>query len=393
VTGVRGRPSEWIGRAVVVLATTAAVAACPKVPVQTGAMESAPNIIVSADQLQLQAYELGRQMSARIVVAADSVLAATTDLAVRRHAIEWKVTGVPLAQEAAVRNDPLVAAVDLAAFSVQQQDFFTTGAGKDLFGPQQRMAVDATARMRDDALALLRRASRGGELNPQAVDRIAAWARAHPIAGPDFQRASILDSDWQAIGVSTGSLAGTVGNMDRTLRLVQLRLGYINETMGDQMRWNAQLIGFDALESSRGDSLYVAGSTALRNVGAFTGGAPDLIAHERAALLAGVDRERVAALAEVDRQRVETLRELDRQRDSIFALVERERARLMDDVRGERVAAVAAADSITARAIDHAAAALVRAVWKLGVAVLGLALLITFIAFYARRRWRVRMAQ
>src|ERR1700751_2846229 len=76
---------------------------CPEVPTQTGAMEAAPNVTVSARELELQAFALGRQMPARIVIAADSILAASTDPAARRHALEWKVGGVPLVQEAALR--------------------------------------------------------------------------------------------------------------------------------------------------------------------------------------------------------------------------------------------------------------------------------------------------
>ena len=48
-------------------------AGCPKVPTNTASMEQAPNVDVSADLLQLRVYEAGRDASATIIAAADSI--------------------------------------------------------------------------------------------------------------------------------------------------------------------------------------------------------------------------------------------------------------------------------------------------------------------------------
>jgi type II secretory pathway component HofQ len=94
-----------------------ALAACPKVPTQTASMQAAPNVDVTADQLQVQVYSMGQRFSSMLAMAADSISSVSGDPLVQRRALRWKLAATPLVQEASLRDDPLVAAVDLAAFS------------------------------------------------------------------------------------------------------------------------------------------------------------------------------------------------------------------------------------------------------------------------------------
>ena len=113
-----------------VAATALAVGACASVPTRSAAMQSSPGVTLSANELQLRDFEMGRNLSARIAEAADQIIAQSTDPAGRRNAMLWKISAVPLVQEAALRNDPQIAGMDLLAFSMQQVDYFTTGSGR-----------------------------------------------------------------------------------------------------------------------------------------------------------------------------------------------------------------------------------------------------------------------
>ena len=351
------------GRALVGGMLAALSAACPKVSPNTAAMEQAPNVALTADQLQLRVYEAGREASAVIVAAADSIERAAGDPAVRRRALQWKISAVPLVQEASLRNDPLVAGVDLAAFAVQQAQYFESGDGRDAFGSQQAIALNASRRVQSDVVAMLRRSTISGELRAGFADTVVLWAARHPIHGPYLIRESVLGSNWDALGVSGTSLVAMVSTMDRTLRGITLRLGALNETLAEQMRWNAQLMTDDALASPRGDSLFATGTGALRSAGVLADSMPSLIARERIALLAGVDRERALALADVDRQRVATLRDLTVERLALEATIDAQRKALMADVRAERIATMLAVDSLARRTIDRSASAVSGIVW------------------------------
>src|SRR5271170_3037608 len=131
-------------RSAMAVAVLLPIAACLKVPAKSGAMAFAPNVDIGADQLQLQVYEMGRLFSGDIVRASDSIAVETTDPHVRQRALMWKLDGIPLVQEAALRDDPLIAELDLAAFVDQQQAYFTSGDGREAFGAQQPVAVNAS---------------------------------------------------------------------------------------------------------------------------------------------------------------------------------------------------------------------------------------------------------
>lgn len=373
-------------RALIGVVLAGALAGCPKVPVSTGAMEQAPNVNVSADLLQLRVYEAGRDASATIVAAADSIESLSPDPAVRRRALQWKISAVPLAQEASLRNDPLVAGVDLAAFTIQQAQYFETGDGHAAFGPQQTIAVNAALRAQVDVVTSLRRSLTGGVLSPGFADTLQIWASRHPIRGPYLSRESVLGSNWDALGVSGTSVVAMVSTMERTLRGITLRLGTLNETLAEQLRWNAQLMTDQAFTSPRGDSLFSTGTGALRSAGLLADSAPSLIARERIALLAGIDRERVLALADVNRQRVETLHALTAERLALEAVIDAQRKALMADVRAERVATMLAADTLAQRAIDRSASAVSRVVWEAAIAFFLIAILVAGGTLYVTGR-------
>jgi hypothetical protein len=340
------------------------LAGCPKVPTGTASMQQAPNVDVTADQLQLQAFAMGHEVNGTIAATADSILNATTDVGVRRRAMLWRLNATPLVQEAALRNDPLVAVVDLAALTEQQSDYFTTGDGKNAFGTLQPVAVGASQQMQRDVVALMARSMKNGQLPPRFTERLADWTAKHPITGPDFQRESILGADWQALGATDQSLTGTVANMDRTLRGLALRLSYLNETLSAQLRWNAQLLTTEMMNSPRADSMLRPGTSTIRALGDLATGAPDLIARERVAVLAGVDRERVLALSDIDRQRVETLRALTGERLAITTTLDSERVMVVAALDKQRVAALVGVDSVARAQIGHAEAAATRLLWE-----------------------------
>jgi hypothetical protein len=344
--------------------------ACLNVPAKSGAMAFAPNVDIGADQLQLQVYEMGRLFSGEIVRASDSIAVETTDPSVRQRALMWKLDGIPLVQEAALRDDPLIAELDLAAFADQQQAYFTGGDGRAAFGAQQSIAVNASHEMVTQLAAAVLRTTKNGQVSEKAVDQMHTWVAQHPLVGPSMQRQSILGADWDPLTAANGSISETVVSMNRTLRLVTLRLGYLNESLADQMRWNAQALMGQALGPHGGDSLIASGAITMRAMGDLATDAPTLVARERTALLAGVDRERALTLADVDRQRLETLRALDGERLAMSATIAAEREAVLKGIEAERTATMRSADSLTQRVIGRTESMVTRLLWEAAAATL-----------------------
>lgn len=365
------------GRIALLLALAQGAGACAKVPTQTASMQAAPEVTASASLLQLQAFEAGRAISTILESAADSIRAASTDADVRRNALLLKISAIPLVQEAALRTDPVIAAADLYGFTIQLSDYLGTGAGSHSFGAEQAIAVAAAADAERAALDMVSGTLKSGQLSAKGEAYIRAWAAAHPMRGPALRRASILSSDWKALGLSDNSLAASIGHMERTLENVTYRLSYLNETLAAQARWNAELAGGEALRTPRIDSLLGAGDTSLRSVGAFADAFPGFL-----------DQWRQALMRDVDRQRILSFEALAEQRAALEAALDMEREVLMRQVDEERIAAFRSLDSVAARALDKSDAMLRRLIFQAALsaaAVLALLLGGGFALFNRRR--------
>lgn len=363
------------------VATALALGACARVPTQSASMQVTPAVVSTAALVQVQSFETGRNISTIIEQAADSIMAVTTDPVVRRNALVWKISAIPLVQEAALRTDPVIAAADLYSFTIQLSDYLGTGSGSHAFGAEQPIAVAAAADAERAAKGLVDGSVKDGQLSPQSDSYLRRWAAAHPMQGPALRRASLLSSDWKALGVSEQSLAATVGNVDRTLTNITYRLSYLNESLAEQARWNAELAGGDALRAPRVDSLLGSGTTTLRSVGLFADDFPTLLDREREALMRDVDRQRILAFQDIAAQRV-----------ALQAALNQERATLMSEVREERIAAFRSVDSVAVRTIEQSGAMLRRLAWQITLSALVVALVLFAGGVVIVNRWRTKPA-
>ncbi|HHQ48000.1 MAG TPA: hypothetical protein ENK19_03855, partial [Acidobacteria bacterium] len=74
--------------------------------------------------------------------------------AVHEAALRWKIYTVPAVFSAAFHDDPLASYLDLRIFTLQMDRFFTTGAGRDLFGERQQIAIDTCKDLEHHIVAL-----------------------------------------------------------------------------------------------------------------------------------------------------------------------------------------------------------------------------------------------
>jgi hypothetical protein len=70
------------------------------------------DVAVTANQLRLRMRSLAGPMSGQIEQAADQIIAGTTDDAVKRGALQWKIAGVPAIRKALFEPDPFSAVMD-----------------------------------------------------------------------------------------------------------------------------------------------------------------------------------------------------------------------------------------------------------------------------------------
>ena len=345
---------------------------CFRVPQQSATLATVKDVAVSSTLLQLRAYETGRLVSSIIELAADSVAALSRDPRVRSRALQWKLASLPLVQEASLRDEPLVAVVDLWALALQQVDYFATGDGRNAFGPFQEIARAAARQIVVETARTFSRTLRSGEIPPEAIHAVPAWVSSHPIQGTGMHRQSLLSSGWQALGIEESSLTGTVASANRTLQGITQRMGYLNESLLKQVGWQAERMVSSAFQDPRTDSLLTALQKTSTAVSSALSGAPADLQRARDLIRRDLEEQQLSAFARLDQQRVATVAALADERRAAFAAL-----------RAERIASLAAVDSMTQRLLARftdaatpmirtfvAAIGILTAVFTIGVVVL-----------------------
>jgi hypothetical protein len=197
------------------------------------------------------------RFSATVVAAADQIASESSDPELQRRALLWKVRIIPLVDQAGFVLDPEQAYVALFALATAQQQYLRDGVGKDLFGEEQSVAMDAA----DDLVVAARNiGTRFLSVEQQArlEDQVQALATSRPIRGvfvPETVQAVVSAVapggafDWvihyplapfRALeGVDAGAQA------IRDFTVTAQRFNQLLGNLPQHMRWNAELLAFE----------------------------------------------------------------------------------------------------------------------------------------------------
>jgi hypothetical protein len=133
----------------------------------------------------------------------ERISAATTDRQVRKRALLWRVRFIPLIHGTTSQDDPQEAFVTTLTLVVAQDHYLTVGEGKNAFGDQQELALEAS---RSIALELAQIGKRF--LTPEQMERLKAevmeLARRETIKGPNFA-AQGFQSSLAAVATEAGT--------------------------------------------------------------------------------------------------------------------------------------------------------------------------------------------
>jgi len=333
------------------------VAACgPKVGRrQTQVMERSGKVDVSAAELRARVNDLADQFMSRLEKTADRIAAESSDRAVDRRALVFKIGAVPAVYTAAYRADPLAAFMDLWALAFQLSAYVDVGPGSTLFGPQQGLAKD----MARDLLAGADAAAQGIATRPEYYQRARAgldqWAATHAIEHPISSRQSYAAALSGKSGgerdalVAIGEAADTVEHMSERLNTYAAQLPKL-------ARWQAELLILDLgggrdLESALGD-IHELGAVARRasdmlddvpsTVNEAMAPLRQLTADERRAVLDAVNAQRELTLEYVTGAQRQTLEFVSSERLATLAALQQERLATLAALRDERLVIAAA---------------------------------------------------
>lgn len=289
----------------------------------------------STSELRTRAVELGRQTIQEIEIAADSIDSRTTDGGIRRNTLYWQLSSVPAAGEAVLRDDPVVAMLDLYAFGLQLSDFLASPAGTLAFGPDVPIAQRAIvrARQRWETVA----ASMGARVTDKNRADLVSWARENPIDRLPFTRASLSGDLSTRLRDEQTSIGATVGSMQESLDRLEFRISLLNDYAIKQAMWLSELASLEVGNTPEAMEL----RSALSSTRLLVEDAPDLVARERMALLADLDRQRLEALAALAEERVIVQEGISNERKIVLDAMVRERMIVVQELEGLRARLVA----------------------------------------------------
>ena len=191
----------------------------------------------------LNARILTREYSARFIgsveAAADEIDATRGDAGTHLNVLRWKIAAASKSQRAAGQMAPMMALLDSWALAVQMSNYFTDGAGKDVFGAQQPLAASLAAALAHDAQDLTQRLASSEEF-AKYRSFIDDYVQAHPFANLQFERASVVEL-WARDNSGGGKLVDSLGTVPEALADTGDRLRMYGETAPKQILWQAQL--------------------------------------------------------------------------------------------------------------------------------------------------------
>ena len=334
-------------------------AGCPKVPQQTTLMTER-GIEASATELRARMGEYGRRFAAYLEVSADSVIAATTDKDIQRAAILYKLSAIPAAHDAALRQDPLLAGWDTWALLRQLEAFAASDNGQRVFGEHNGLILGGIAQASAIFDELADAVTRQEDQDSTVDAAVQAWADAHPIEDVPFIRPSIIGEAAGFLGGSGGlgsAFVGLEGSLDR----LEQRVAYMSETGMKQAVWVGQIAvrsGLQLDEVTRFFDLMDASTRLLDSL-------PDYLIQHRVALIEAIGVERFQVLADIERIRNSTIDELRTEREIILNAIAAERAIVMNQLSSERAAVMAGMDSLASRVMDRQYEVIDRVFWRL----------------------------
>ncbi len=321
------------------------------------------DVAVTANQLRLRMRSLAGPMSGQIEQAADHIITGTTDEAVKRAALEWKIEGVPAVRRALFEPDPFSAVMDTWVLVDQMADYFERGPGKDALGEWAGIAVAACRRIEEDFNRVVGSLTISGD-----VSKVRAfakqWAADHPIrytiAGRESALGRVLERDaatFHTTGEVVAELTTAVDDLGR-------RLDLYSDQLVRQVRWEVEFIKSEMLADLKVDrvlSLAERGVTsAERAVTTVDRLAPSVdravgVAEGALKLLVG---ERTAVLTALHEELTRTIEAVQKERIVALDFVTNERVATVNEMREalvqERRAATQDVERIILKVVDHA---------------------------------------
>ncbi|WP_051412837.1 hypothetical protein [Shewanella colwelliana] len=285
---------------------------------------------------------------AQLTTGAEQVPMSSAAISLKSNTLMWKINSEQALQRTIFQASPVAAMVDTWVLNAQMTEYFSTGAGKALFGLQQSIAIDASQRLLHNFERTIQ-----GFVTPEEFKKYQAFIQQHvtenPLTDISFSRRSAFN-DWLAFrNINEFEAVTTFGTVPEVMSDISDRMAMIAEQMPKILGWKAELY---ALHSNiNADEIQKTLSSISDTSARFQqlmAESPELMA----TLAVDLRQELSPLLTQLSESTDDKLAQLSIERQALEVMVKNERLALEDMVARERVAAAANLDEISKNTVE-----------------------------------------
>ncbi len=198
--------------------------------------------------MRILTREYALQFFAQVEQAADVLQEQydPNDKVNQSYVLLWKINAEEGLQAAAYQVSPMAALIDTWVFTHQMNQFYATGAGRDIFATDEAKQVSAHLANEVDQLAqsLLKK-----EVYDKTKLFVADFVKQYPFADLSMIRTPAYRAWLEANQISEKDAVTTLGTMPEALGDVSDRLSLVSEQTPKIMTWKAQLLALNSSAS------------------------------------------------------------------------------------------------------------------------------------------------
>ncbi|EKP4403674.1 chemotaxis protein [Vibrio parahaemolyticus] len=198
--------------------------------------------------MRILTREYALQFFAQVEQAADVLQEQydPNDKVSQSYVLLWKINAEEGLQAAAYQVSPMAALIDTWVFTHQMNQFYATGAGRDIFATDEAKQVSAHLANEVDQLAqsLLKK-----EVYDKTKLFVADFVKQYPFADLSMIRTPAYRAWLEANQISEEDAVTTLGTMPEALGDVSDRLSLVSEQTPKIMTWKAQLLALNSSAS------------------------------------------------------------------------------------------------------------------------------------------------
>lgn len=253
-----------------------------------------------------------------VTESADSIISHSSDKSVANEALVWKMNAIPVANTAIYNSDAFLGFIDMAVFTYQMKLYFETGAGKDLFGDQQHIALQAIDLLWEDLLNIGRNLVSDNDIT-EGTRMVTEFAEQHPITSSYFVRQSTIPLMTKIQTIEKVTFKTLAVDMAQSIDELRSQVSSYMEILPKQARWEAEFLLNNALNdpelTNRFDSL----TRLMERTVLFIESSPELIESQRKDAFVDIRGERLAVLQALRQEREIILEEIKNERAIVIA--------------------------------------------------------------------------